>query len=38
LLALQIGFKAVLLCAAMMYIVCVVADPTRAWLKESKSL
>jgi len=38
LLALQIGFKAVLLCAAMMYIVCVVADPTRAWLKESKAL
>jgi len=37
LLALQSGFKAVLLCAAMLYIICVVADPTRSWLSERKA-
>ncbi len=36
LLALQFGFKAVLLCAGLMYVMCVVADPTRSGIRESR--
>ncbi len=38
LMALLIGFKAVLLCAALLYGICIVADPTRSWLGEKKTL